>query len=104
MYHKFFNHLSVHGYLGCFHVLAIGNSHCSEHWGTCDFLNYDFHGINMGFPGSSAGKESSCNAGDPSLIPGSGGSPGEGMGYPLQDSWPSLMAQLVKNLPAMWKT
>ena len=58
----------------------------------------------MGFPGSSAGKESSCNAGDPSLIPGSGGSPGKGMGYPLQDSWPSLMAQLVKNLPAMWKT
>ena len=58
----------------------------------------------MGFPGSSAGKESSCNAGDPSLIPGSGRSPGEGMGYPLQDSWASLMAQLVKNLPAMWKT
>ena len=39
-----------------------------------------------GFPGSSAGKESACNAGDPSLIPGLGGSPGEGVGYPLQYS------------------
>ena len=40
----------------------------------------------MGFPGSSAGKESTCNAGDPGLIPGSGKSPGEGIGYPLQYS------------------
>ena len=40
----------------------------------------------MGFPGSSAGKESACNAGDPSLIPGSGRSPGEGIGYPFQYS------------------
>ena len=55
----------------------------------------------MGFPGSSAGKESACNAGDPSLIPGSGRSTGEGIGYPLQYSWASLEAQLVKNLPAM---
>ena len=39
-----------------------------------------------GFPGSSAGKESSCNAGDPGSIPGSGRSPGEGKGYPLQYS------------------
>ena len=54
----------------------------------------------MGFPGSSAGKESACNAEDPSLIPGSGRSPGEGRGYPLQYSWASLMAQLAKNLPA----
>ena len=38
------------------------------------------------------------------MIPGSGRSPGEGIGYPLQYSWASLMAQLVKNLPAMWKT
>ena len=38
----------------------------------------------LGFPGSSAGKESTCNAGDPGLIPGSGSSPGEGIGYPLQ--------------------
>ena len=54
----------------------------------------------MGFPGSSAGKESACNAGDSSLIPGSGRSAGEGIGYPLQCSWASLVAQLVKNPPA----
>ena len=52
-----------------------------------------------GFPHSSVGEESSCNAGDPSLIPGSGRFTGEGMGYPLQYSWSSLAAQLVKNMP-----
>ena len=46
----------------------------------------------MGFPGSSAGKESACNAGDPGLIPGLGRSPAEGLGYPLQYSWASLVA------------
>ena len=51
--------------------------------------------------GSSAGKEFTCNAGDPSLIPGLGGSPGEGIGHPLQYTWASLVAQMVKNLPAM---
>ena len=64
-----------------------------------------------GFPHSSAGKESTCSAGDPSSIPGSGRSPGEGTGYPLQYSWASLVAQLVKNLqcgrpgfdPWFWK-
>ena len=55
-------------------------------------------------PESSVGKESTCNAGDPSSIPGSGRSPGGGVGYPLQNSWASLVAQLVKNLPAMWET
>ena len=55
----------------------------------------------MGFPGSSAGKESTCNGGDPGSIPGSGRSIEEGIGYPLQYSWASLLAQLVKNLPAM---
>ena len=58
-------------------------------------------GFRIGFLGSSAGKESAFNAGDPSLIPGSGRSPGEGIGYPRQYSWASLVAQLVKNLPAM---
>ena len=58
----------------------------------------------QGFPGSSASKESACNAGNPSLIPGSGRSPEEGKGYPLQYSWASLVAQLVKNLPAMQET
>ena len=58
----------------------------------------------MGFPGSSVGKESACNAGDPSLIPGLERSPGEGMRYLLQYSWASLVAQKVKNPPAMWET
>ena len=53
---------------------------------------------------SSVGKESACNAGDPGLIPGLGRSTGEGIGYPLQYSWASLVAQLVKNSPVMWKT
>ena len=56
------------------------------------------------FPGNSVGKESACNAGDPGLIPGSGRSAGEGTGYPLQDSWASLVAQLVKNPPAIQET
>ena len=58
----------------------------------------------LGFPGSSAGKDSTCNAGDPALIPGLGSSPREGIGYPLQYPWASLVAQMVKNLPAMWET
>ena len=57
-----------------------------------------------GFPHSSVGKESACNAGDPGSIPGSGRSAGEGIDYPLQYSWVSLVARLVKNLPAMWET
>ena len=58
----------------------------------------------MDFPHSSVGKESACNAGDPGLIPGSGRSAGEGIGYPLQYSWVSLVAQLVKNPPTMQET
>ena len=58
----------------------------------------------MGFPDTSVGRESTCNAGDPSLIPEPERSPGEGIGYPLQCSWASLVAQLVKNLPAMQET
>ena len=57
-----------------------------------------------GFPDSSVGTESACNAGDPSLVPGSGRSAGEGIGHPLQYSWASLVAQLVKNPPAMQET
>ena len=60
--------------------------------------------LNDGLPDSSVGKESTCNAGDPSLIPGSGRCPGKGIGYPLQYSWAFLVAQLVKNMPAMWET
>ena len=57
-----------------------------------------------GLQGSSAGKESACNTGDPSSIPGSGSSPGEGIVYPLLYYWVSLVTQLVKNLPAMQET
>ena len=63
----------------------------------------------MGFPESTVAKESACNAGDPGSIPVSGRSAGEGIGYPLQYSWGSLVAQLVivqlvKDLPAMGET
>ena len=58
----------------------------------------------QGFPGSSVGKESTCNAGDPGSSPGLGRSAGEGIGYPLQYSWASLVVQLVKNVPAMQET
>ena len=57
----------------------------------------------MGFPGSLACKEST-SSGDPSSIPGLGRSAGEGIGYPLQYSWASPVAQLVRNLLAMWET
>ena len=58
----------------------------------------------LGFPGSSAGKESACNAGDPGSVSELGRSPGEGVGYPLQYSWASLVTQLVNNLPVMKET
>ena len=61
-----------------------------------EIRNIGFH-EKEGFPGSSAGKEATCNAGDPGLIPGSGIFNGEGIGYPLQYSWGSLVAQTVKN-------
>ena len=60
--------------------------------------------MNKGFLGSSAGKESACNAGDPGLTLDSGRFPGEGIGYPLQYSWVSLVAQTVKYPPAMQET
>ena len=58
----------------------------------------------LGFNGTSVGKESACNTGDPGSIPGSGRSPGEWIGYPLLYSWASLLAQLVNNPLAMWET
>ena len=60
--------------------------------------------LNHDIADSSSGKESTCNAGDPGLILGAGRSTREGIGYPLQYSWASWVAQLVKNPPAMWKT
>ena len=58
----------------------------------------------LGFPGGSDGEESACNAGDPGSIPGLGRSPGKGIGYPLQYSWASFVAQLIKSLPAVQET
>ena len=60
--------------------------------------------MTLGFPDSSVGKESACSAYDPSSIPGSGRSAGEGIDHPLQYSLASLVAQLVKNPPAMRET
>ena len=60
--------------------------------------------LESGFPDSSVDKESTCNAGDLGSIPGSRRSAGEGIGSPLQYSWASFVAQLVKNPLAMWET
>ena len=65
---------------------------------------YDGAILRTGFPDSSVGKESACNAGDPGSVLQLGRSPGEGIDYPLQYSWAFLVVQLVKNLPAMWQT
>ena len=60
--------------------------------------------ISKSFPDNSVCKESSCNAGDPCWIPGSGRFAGEGIGYPLQYSWVSIVPQQIRNLSTMWKT
>ena len=65
---------------------------------------YTYVCMYKGFPGNSTGKESSNKAGDPDSIPGLGRSPGAGIAYPLQYSWISLMAQTVKNPPAVRET
>ena len=80
------------------HLTYLFFQYCSRM--TCQGSN-----INQKFsPGSSVGKESACNAGNPDWFPGSGRSAGEGIGDPLQYSWASLVAQTVKNLPVMWET
>ena len=61
-----------------------------------EISKFNLNFVLLGFPGNTAGNESACNAGDLSLIPGSGRSAREGTGYPLQYSWASLVAQLVK--------
>ena len=60
--------------------------------------------IVKGYPERSVSKECACNARDPSSISGSGRSTGEEIGYPLQCSQASLVAQRVENLPTMWET
>ena len=77
-------------------VWSLGSQRVRHDWATFTFT--------LGFPDSSAGKESTCKAGDPGSIPGSRRSAGEGIGHPLQYSWASLVTQLVKNPPAMQET
>ena len=69
----------------------------------CIYICIHTHIYIQGVAGSSADKESACNVGDPGLIHGSGRSPGEGIDYPLQYSWVSLVAQMVKNPSSMWE-
>ena len=63
-----------------------------------------FESLYVSFLGSSAGKESAFNGGDPSSIPGLGRFPGGGIGYPFQYSWASMVAQMIKNPSAMLET
>ena len=87
------------------HLLRTFNMmHCSNLLDKYTEVELLGHKVVLGFPGSSAGKETACNAGDSSLIPGLGSSPGEGIGYPLQYSWASLVDQTVKNLCVMQET
>ena len=73
---------------------------CSDYWAFGHMWLLSIWNV----PSSSVGKESACNARDPSSVRGSRRSPGERLGYPLQYSWASLVAQLVKNPSAMWET
>ena len=70
----------------------------------CIYICIHTHIYIQGVAGSSADKESACNAGNPGLIPGLGRSPGKGIGYPFQYSGASLVAQMVKYLHAMQET
>ena len=81
----------------------ISSSHCFffQLW---FFLFHQALGSLDFFPDSSVGKESAWNTGEPGSISGSERSPGERIGYPLQYSWASLVAQLVKSPPATWET
>ena len=95
----------IFGCAGCF-LQYTGFPSCGK-WGllsSCGAWASHCAGYSCCSPSSSAGKESTGNAGDLSLIPGSERSSGEGIGYPLQYSWASLVAQLVKNLPAVRET
>ena len=69
----------------------------------CSLIGADYMNL-WGFPNSSVGKESPCNAGDLGSVPWVGKICWRGIGYPLQCSWTSLVAQLVKNPPATWET
>ena len=94
-------------------ILINIHNNCHIARSICQFLDLMFPelwapfkiiGHLLGFPDSSVGKECACHAGNSGSIPGPGRSPGEGIGYPHQCSWASLVAQLVKNPPAMRET
>ena len=94
------NHLFVLCIYVSVHLFCFLDSTCKG----IQYLSFFVWLIPLSFPDSSVGKESICNAGDPSSSPGSGRLTGEGIGYPLQYSWTTLMAQLVKNSPAVQET
>ena len=96
-----FDLLAVQGTLKS--LLQHHSSKASNLWHSTFFMIQFSHPY-QGFSDSSVGKESACNVGDPDSIPRLGRSSGEGTGYPLQCSWASLVAQLVKNPPAMHET
>ena len=75
---------------------------CGE--GIAEQLLHETDSFSKGLPYGSAGEESTRNVGDLGSTPGLGRSAGEGIGYPLQYPWASLVAQLVKNLPKMQET
>ena len=86
------------------HLLAPLTSCCVAWWlGTPALELMGSVVVVQGLICPTAGKESACIAGDPGLIPGLGRSTGEGIGYPLQYSWASLVAQLVKDVPTVWE-
>ena len=90
--------------VGKTHTTVSGKTGLNTRRQHCDPVYISKLSVLWGFCHSSVGKVSACNAGDPIWIPGSGRSAGEGIDYPLQYSWASLVVQLVKNLPAMRET
>ena len=83
----------------------MGSQTAGHDWVTITFIIVNLFIIVLNyFPCGSAGKKSACNAGELALIPELGRSPGEEIGYPIQYSWASLVAQLGKNPPEMWET
>ena len=94
--------------IGCKYTKYTNSAYCfMQNWLICLYHWYIYSYVVVlyqDFPGNSDSEEPACNAGDPSLIPGPRRSPGEGRGWPLQDSWASLVAQTVTNPPAMRET